>query len=177
MPTAEERDQAMAGPPDERSDADRKREEAMHAFKMAETAEQLVALSHKFNIRAEADDPPKMGSQVLPRLDWSELGGILDQTGQDMLSVLKPFLPALARVPMDVYQGFLSHLGNNDWDGITLLMFKHMNTAEREQLENSVYKNLVAATQAQYDDRELLKKVMVQIAIGLATKVLTGGIL
>lgn len=110
-------------------------------------------------------------------LDWSVIGGALDQTSQDMVGILKPFLPALARVPLDVYQGFLSHLGNADWDSITTLMYVHMNVQEREQLESQVYQGLKAATLAQYQDRELIKQILVKVAIDLAIKLVTGGIL
>lgn len=142
-----------------------------------------TALDHE-RLRSMVDAANKVRAEISEqmntkpaRLDWTQVSSLVSGTSQQMISILMPFLPALARVPKDIYDGFLSHLGNADWDGITTLMYEHMTVPEREALEDAVYVQLKAATLAQYQDIQLLKSVLSNLAVDLLKTVFTTMIL
>jgi hypothetical protein len=109
-------------------------------------------------------------------IDWSSLNAAIGADGVDIINVVLPFIPALARSGEEVYAGFLEHLGNADWDGITELMYQHMTVPEREALEEVTYQAAFEATQAKYDNTELMKTIAIKIVIGLLLRLATGGI-
>jgi hypothetical protein len=109
------------------------------------------------------------------RLD--ELLDVLEDSGKEVLGILKPYLPALGRVGEDVYEGFLKHLFNADWTKIDRLMYEHMTEAERDELDQEVYKDAYYATAAKYRRKELIKEVLTKVAIRIAIKLATAGVL
>lgn len=109
-------------------------------------------------------------------LDWQELGRIAGDEGKELLDVIKPFLPALAREGPDVYEGFIKHLGDGEFDQIDQLMFEKMTPSERRELINDVYKGARDAAMAKYRRKELTKDIMVKLAIRIALRVATAGI-
>jgi hypothetical protein len=153
----------------------------LHKAPNAEDIAKLDALVAQLKPKAPNLQPIMTRDQINkvnpPRLDWAQVGTLVGSTSQQMIGILMPFLPALARVPVDVYNAFLSHLGNAEWDNITTLMYEHMTVPEREALEDAVYVQLRAATLAQYQDIQLLKSVLTNLAIDLLKTLVTTVIL
>lgn len=110
-------------------------------------------------------------------LSWADLVSIAGTEGQDILGIITPFLPALIRAGDEVYVGFVENLGKGDIDGVTELMYPHMTHEERQTLETVTFQNLVEATKAQADNATLMKKIAFEIAIGLITRIASGGLL
>lgn len=110
-------------------------------------------------------------------LSWADLVSIAGTEGQDILGIITPFLPALIRSGEEVYVGFVEQLGKGDVDGVMELMYPHMTHDERATLETVTFQNLVAATKAQADTTLLFQQLAFQIAIGLITRIATGGII
>jgi len=110
-------------------------------------------------------------------IDFDALMDLLEENGKEVLNVLKPYLPALARVGTDVYEGFIKHLMNADWVQIDRLMYQHMNDSERAALDDEIYRDAYYATLSKYKNKELLKELLVKIAVRLAVKFVTAGIL
>ena len=109
-------------------------------------------------------------------IDWEEVVDVAEDSGKEVLSLLKPYLPALSRSGKDVYEGFIKHLLDADWASIDQLMFEHMNDAEREELDQEIYKDAYAATLQKYKNKELLKQILTKVVIRIAIKAATAGI-
>ncbi len=109
-------------------------------------------------------------------LDWQELGKIAGNEGKELLDVIKPFLPALAREGPDIYEGFVKHLGDGEFDEIDKLMFEKMTPAERRELIAEVYKGARDAAMAKFRRKELTKDILVKLSIRIALRVATAGI-
>ncbi len=110
-------------------------------------------------------------------LTWTDLLAIAGTEGQDLLTIMMPFLPALATASEEVYVGFIQNLGQGELEANVRLMYPLMSVQQREVLESQVYKDLVEATQAQVDRSKLLKDIALKIAIGLIIKIATAGVL
>jgi len=90
----------------------------------------------------------------------------------DLVTVLQPYLPALARAGDDVYDGFVAHLGNKNWEAIDTLMYARMTVEERRKLDDEVYQGLRAAAVARFNRIQLSK----ELAFKLALRILLMGI-
>lgn len=110
-------------------------------------------------------------------IDWNEIITIAGSEGEFVLSIIQPFLPALARAGAEVYAGFLQHLGEGDIDSMTELMYPHMTVKEREALESTVYTQAVEAAQASYDRVQLIKSIAIKLVLGILMRVVTGGVI
>lgn len=109
-------------------------------------------------------------------IQWDEVLDAAEENGKDVLSVLKPYLPALAREGKDVYEGFIKHLKDGDFKEIDKLLYQKMTPAERKELEEDVYKDAFAAAEAKYRQKELMKDILLKIVVRLALKAATAGI-
>src|SRR5690348_10799946 len=95
-------------------------------------------------------------------IDFNALTNLVPGLGQDLLQVLLPYLPALARSGEEVYTGFVQHFLNKDWAAIDELMYELMTPEERKALQDQVYADAVAAAQAKYDNIQLTKEILMQ---------------
>lgn len=107
-------------------------------------------------------------------IDWDSLFSKLSSDGQEMLSVLKPYLPALAREGPEVYEGFIKHIYDGDWAAVDQFMYAKMTLEERRQLEDEVYKDAVAAAKAKYSRTQLLKDIGFKVALRVLMLVIVG---
>jgi hypothetical protein len=105
-------------------------------------------------------------------IDWTAIGSLAGEMGDDALKTIKPYLPALGREGKDVYEGFLKHLLDNDWPAINQLMYEKMTTDERRELEDQVYKAAVEATQANFRRKELMKEIAMKLLLSTLVKIL-----
>jgi len=106
--------------------------------------------------------------------DWDALFGKFDDAGKEMLGILKPYLPALAREGPDLFEGFIKHFKDQDWAQIDALMYKKMTLEERRELENQVYQDARDAAAAKYRRTELLKNIAFKVALRAILLVLAG---
>jgi len=105
-------------------------------------------------------------------MDWALISQIADQTGRDVLTILKPYLPALARSGQDVFDGFVKHLMDQDWAQIDGLMYARMTVEEREELAAAVYKDAYEATMQKFKNKELAKELLFKAALSLLVKII-----
>jgi hypothetical protein len=110
-------------------------------------------------------------------IQWDELLDAAEDTGKDVLSVLKPYLPALAREGPDIYEGFIKHLKDGNFKEIDLLLYEKMTAEERLELEAEVYKDAYAAAEAKFRQKELMKDILLKVVVRLALKAATAGII
>lgn len=96
-------------------------------------------------------------------LDWSKLTGV----SADLLLVIQPYLPALARAGDEVLNGFVLHLSNKDWDEIDALMYQHLTLPERQALDAQVLSGAIEAAQARFDRIQLTHQIVLQVVIKL----------
>ena len=101
----------------------------------------------------------------MANVNWDDLYNTLTADGKELLSILKPYLPALAREGQDVYDGFLKHLNDNNWEAVDKLMYAKMTIPERRQLEDQVYQDARTAAQAKYDRVQTLKDIGFKVAL------------
>lgn len=99
-------------------------------------------------------------------IDWSFIDK-LDDAGKEMISVIKPYLPALAREGPDVFEGFIKHFTDQDWAKIDQLMYAKMTVEERRELEDDVYKGALAAAKAKYRRQALFKEIAFKVGLRL----------
>ena len=92
-------------------------------------------------------------------IDWTKLSALADETTQDLLSIVKPYLPALAREGPDIFEGFIKHLGDGDWAKIDELMYRRMTPQERRSLEDQLVKDCREAAIARFNRKELTKQI------------------
>jgi hypothetical protein len=109
------------------------------------------------------------------QLDWSDLLQMAGVEGKELLELLKPYLPALAREGPDVYDGFISHLRDGDFELIDQMLYEKMSLEERRALEEQVYKDAYEATAAKFRRKELAKEILFRVTVNLALKLATGG--
>lgn len=101
-------------------------------------------------------------------LDWNKIGEVADEVGSDVLSVIKPFLPALKREGEDLFEGFVKHLLDKDFSKIDQLMYEKMTIPERRELEDDVYKDARAAAEARFRRKELTKQILMKALLRVA---------
>lgn len=107
-------------------------------------------------------------------INWDDLFSKLEADGQELLTVLKPYLPALAREGPDIYEGFIKHLHDGNWEAVDQLMYSRMTVDERHQLEDQVYQDAVAAAKAKYSRTQLMKDIGFKIALRVLILVIVG---
>ncbi len=112
----------------------------------------------------------------MAEINWVDIEAAAKDIGQDLLAIIKPYLPALAREGPDVYAGFVQHLSDGNWEQIDTLMYSRMTQDERTKLEDIVYKGLLDAAKAKYRQKELIKEVGYKIFLNLLLRVATGGL-
>ena len=110
------------------------------------------------------------------QINWDELLNLAEDEGKELLGILKPYLPALVREGPDVYEGFIAHLRDGDFESIDRLLYQRMSAGERAALEDQVYKDAYDATAAKYRRKELAKEVLFRVAVNLALRIATGGL-
>ncbi len=88
-------------------------------------------------------------------IDWNSFVSLATKEGQEVLEILRPYLPALAREGPDVYEGFMTRLDRDDWDGINQYMFARMTPKERADFLERTYQDARQATLAKYRRKEL----------------------
>jgi hemoglobin-like flavoprotein len=98
-------------------------------------------------------------------VNWDDLLGVADEYGTAILDVIKPFAPALAREGPDLYEGFIAHLFQQDFEAIDRLMYPKMTDDERSKLEAEVLAGAVAAARAKYRRIQLAKDVMFKVLL------------
>ena len=101
-------------------------------------------------------------------IDWNKIGAVADEVGQDILSIIKPFLPALKREGEEVFEGFIKHLLKKNFVEIDQLMYEKMTRKERRELEDQVYKDARAAAEARFRRIRLGKEILLKAVIRLA---------
>jgi len=109
-------------------------------------------------------------------IDWQQIWDVADETGRDVLSVIKPYLPALARQGPEIWEGFIRHLNDNNFEEIDKMMYARMTLEERARLEAEVYSDAWAATKARFERKELYKEVAQRLLLRVLLKLATGGI-
>jgi len=106
--------------------------------------------------------------------DWNALLNKFDDAGKEMLDVLKPYLPVLAREGPDLFDGFIKHFKDQNWAKIDELMYAKMTREERRELENQVYRAARDATAAKYRRQEILKDIAFKVALRAILLVIAG---
>jgi len=99
--------------------------------------------------------------------DWDQVLEVAEDSGKELLDLLKPYIPALKREGKEVYEGFLKHLFDADWEAIDRQMYEHMTPEEREVLDSQVYKDAIQATRAKFRQKELVREVMFRVSLRL----------
>lgn len=98
-------------------------------------------------------------------IDWDDLFDKADDFGKELIDVVKPFGPALAREGPDVYEGFIKHLFDKDFEKIDQLMYSRMTSEERKKLDLQVTDGVVDAARAKFRRRKLVKDVMFKVLL------------
>lgn len=96
-------------------------------------------------------------------IDWSKFQGV----SGDILTIVQPYLPALARQGDEVIDGFIMHMSEKDWSAVDELMYKRMTQTEREFLDQQVLSGAIAAAQAQYERIQLTKEILWKVLLRL----------
>jgi len=107
-------------------------------------------------------------------VDWNAVSSQLDSAGKDVLDVIKPYLPALAREGPDIYEGFVKHAMERDWAAMDALMYDKMTTEERQELEKDVLSGMRDACLARVRRMELYKDIAFKVVLRLAMTLLLG---
>ncbi len=101
-------------------------------------------------------------------ININDFENLVSPYGKAAWTVLMPFIPALVRSGPEVYEGFIAHLNDADWESIDKLMYARMTVEERRQLEDQVYQDAYDAVLAHHDQVELIKNLALQMFIKLA---------
>ena len=101
-------------------------------------------------------------------IDWSKL----DAIGSDMLDLLKPYLPTLAKQGPDFFDGFVKKFINKDWPAIDEQMYALMSKEERRELEDKVLNDAYKAAKMRYNNIQLSKEILTKVLIRLALSVI-----
>lgn len=109
-------------------------------------------------------------------IDWQQIWDLADETGKDVLSIIRPYLPVLAKQGPDVWEGFIKHLNDGDFSSIDRLMYFKMSETERVDLELQIYEGAYQAALARYKRKELYKEVAQKILLNILLKLATGGL-
>lgn len=97
--------------------------------------------------------------------DWGQILDTVGSEGQELLELLKPYIPALKREGKEVFEGFLKHLFDADWDSIDRQMYTYMLVEEREQLDRQVYLEALQAARSKFRRKELVREVLFRICL------------
>jgi hypothetical protein len=98
-------------------------------------------------------------------INWDDLLSGAEDYGKNILEVVKPFAPALAREGPDIYEGFIRHLQDQDFEAIDRQMYTLMTPEERRHLEDDVLKGAVDAARAKFRQRKLAKDIMFKVLL------------
>lgn len=98
-------------------------------------------------------------------INWDTIEKITDGAGKDFLVIVKPYLPALARAGQGLFDGFIKHAMDRDWASVNKLMYEHMTTTERRELEDQAIADLRQAAIDRYDRIELTKDLGFKLAL------------
>lgn len=97
-------------------------------------------------------------------IDWSKLEGV----GADMLDLLKPYLPVLAKQGPDFFDGFVRKFIDKDWPAIDRQMYELMTVEQRRELEDKVLSDAYKAAKQRYNNIQLRKEILMKVIIRLA---------
>ena len=111
---------------------------------------------------------------TMAKIDWDVLIDGAEDYGKNILEVVKPFVPALAREGPDVYEGFLKHLYDQDFESIDKLMYTKMTPEERRKLEDEVLKGAVDAARARFRQRQLAKDILFKVLLRVLIMAVAG---
>lgn len=109
-------------------------------------------------------------------MDWRSLYAEADDLGKDLMSVVKPYLPVLAREGPEFFEGFIKNLRKGDFEKIDQSMYAKMSSEERVILETEVLQGAFEATRAKFRRKELIKEIGLKIMIRVLMRVATGGL-
>lgn len=104
-------------------------------------------------------------------LDWTKLSEVGDSVGEDMLRIVKPYLPALAREGPEVFEGFIKHMSDSNFDEIDKLMYSKLTVEERRVLEDQVYQDAHAAAEARFSRIKLTKEIAFRAVLAIVLRV------
>ena len=107
-------------------------------------------------------------------INWDDLMTGAESYGENILEVVKPFAGALAREGPDVYEGFLKHLYDQDFEAIDAQMYKLMTPEERRKLEDEVLKGAVDAARAKFRQRQLEKDILFKVLLRVLIMAVAG---
>jgi len=112
----------------------------------------------------------------MANIDWKQIWDWADDTGKDVLKIIKPYLPALAKQGPEIWEGFIKHLNDKDFTKIDQMMYQKMSPDERAELEAQVYEGGYQAAMARFKRKELYKEVAQKILLRILLKLATGGL-
>lgn len=98
-------------------------------------------------------------------IDWDDIFDKADDFGKELIDVIKPFGPALAREGNDVYEGFIKHLFDKDFEKIDQFMYSRMTPDERKKLDLQVTAGVCDAARAKFKRRKLAKDVLFKVLL------------
>jgi len=101
----------------------------------------------------------------MAKINWDDLLNVADEYGTEILAVVKPFAPALAREGPDLYEGFIAHLFSKDFEAIDKLMYPKLTAEERAKLEAEVLAGAIEAARAKFRRIQLAKDVMFKVLL------------
>lgn len=107
-------------------------------------------------------------------IDWDKLLAGADDFGKEILDVVKPFAPALAREGPEVYEGFIKRLFDKDFESIDAYMYSRLTLDERRKLEKDVLDGAITAARAKFRQRELVKDVMFKVLLRVLIRASVG---
>lgn len=105
-----------------------------------------------------------------------ELSGAAEGVGADLVAVIKPFIPALSREGQDVYEGFIKHLLDKDFDALDALMYSKMTPEERGQLLDSIAADARQAARAKFSRHQLTNDILFKITLALLVKLVVSAV-
>lgn len=105
-----------------------------------------------------------------------ELSLAAEGIGSDLIAVIKPYLPALAREGPDVYDGFIKSLLNKDFVAIDALMYDKMTLEERSALLDEVYADGLAAARAQFSRHQLTNDILFKVTLAILARLVVAAI-
>jgi hypothetical protein len=109
-------------------------------------------------------------------LSWDGLLELAEESGREALDILLPYLPALFRAGAGTFNKFVAHLEAGELDEINAMMWDKMTRDEQQMLDQQIYSSGYQAALSKHRNTELMRKVLVKVAIRIAMKVATGGI-
>ena len=99
------------------------------------------------------------------------LGSIIDlndSTNSSIVTTLTPYLPAMKRCGMAVFNTVVDAMSRQDWSRIDRELYIHMTENERDALGDSVLKDAREAVKHAYEAKRSLKEDLLRIVLGIA---------